>query len=83
MAYHFSISLPPGVGLGSPCLVFIVRDCGFVSPLWLISLFFVLFQEVAQKTTNQLLQQQQQTTEELLSHRGLPENEVSSDRDLR
>lgn len=79
VAYHFSVSLPPGVRLVSPGLVFILRERGFVFPLQLNSPVFVLFQEIKQKIT----EQQQQATEESLSHRGLPEKEVAGDRDLR
>lgn len=82
VAYHFSVSLPPGVRLVSPGLVFILRERGFVFPLQLNSPVFVLFQEIKQKITEQQ-QQQQQATEESLSHRGLPEKEVAGDRDLR
>lgn len=40
VAYHFSVSLPPGVRLVSPGLVFILRERGFVFPLQLNSPFF-------------------------------------------
>lgn len=83
VAYHFSVSLPPGVRLVSPGLVFILRERGFVFPLQLNGPFFVPFQEVTQKITEQLQQQQQQATEVSLSHRGLPEKEVGGHRDLR